>query len=72
MKFTTETIERLISNPFYAIDINPVFIQEHPKMVTKKEWIKANIKLMDEIGAERWLENLLENLTGNYIISGEE
>lgn len=69
MKFTTETIERLISNPFYAIDINPVFIQEHPKMITEKEWIKANVNLIKEIGEEKWLVNLLENLTGNYIVS---
>jgi len=31
-------------------------------MIAEEDWVKANIKLIEEIGAEEWLRRLLETL----------
>jgi len=57
--------KKMFVNPYYAININPSLVEEHEPMVSKKEWIQANIKLMDEIGQEKWLKLLLSVLQDN-------
>jgi hypothetical protein len=46
-------------NPFYAIKIEPGLVAEHEPLVSEADWVRANIKLMDEIGTQEWLERLL-------------
>lgn len=53
-----ETAE-MFANPFYAINILPSLCLEHEPMVSKETWIKANAKIIDEIGKEEWLKRLL-------------
>ena len=55
----------MLCNPFYAINIAPALCQEHPLMISRTEWIDANVNTIAQIGAERWLTNLLEVLEGN-------
>lgn len=58
----------MLSNPFYCLKkIDPIFTLEHEPLITEEEWIRVGSKLIDEIGAEAFLECLLENLKGNYI-----
>lgn len=56
-----ETVE-MFANPFYAINILPALCAEHEPMVSKETWIKANAKMIDEIGKEEWLKRLLSAL----------
>lgn len=58
--------ERIFSNPFYCINISPELTADHTPLVTEEAWIKANTHLIQTIGAEKWLKELLENLRGNF------
>jgi hypothetical protein len=46
-----------------------MFCVDHEPMVTEEQWIKANIEVIKELGSEKWLKNLLENLKGNFVTS---
>ncbi|HOX41114.1 MAG TPA: hypothetical protein PK263_02890 [bacterium] len=49
-------------NPYYAITISPSLAGDHEPMVSKEEWVKVNLKLIDELGEEAWLKELLRVL----------
>ena len=51
-------------NPFYAINLSPSLLAEHEPMIAKEKWIQVNSKLIDEIGKEEWLKQLLKVLEG--------
>ncbi len=55
-------LEEMFANPFYAINILPALCLEHETMVSKETWVKANAKMIDEIGKEEWLKRLLDVL----------
>jgi hypothetical protein len=38
----------------------------HELMISEDEWIKANVKLIRELGPGPYLPNLLSILKGNY------
>lgn len=53
----TQDVERILANPYYCLpgaDREPI--------IPEREWIKANVQLIQEIGAEKWLKRLLDNL----------
>ena len=62
--FTEDNLQRIIVNPFYAITVAPQFTEEHEPAMSEAEWVRANVSLMGEIGAERWLRQLLGVLEG--------
>jgi hypothetical protein len=65
---SAEQLKMIFTNPFYCLHkIDPVFCKEHDPLVSEEEWIKVNTQLISEIGAEKWLSLLLENLKGNYV-----
>lgn len=51
--------KELFINPYYAINISPDLVSEHELMVTKEKWIQVNARLIDELGKEEWLKQLL-------------
>lgn len=55
-------LEDMLSNPFYAITVAKPFSEDHEPLVSEEDWIKANAKLIEEIGAEEWLRLLLNKL----------
>jgi hypothetical protein len=57
-------VKDMLINPFYAININPDLAAEHEPLVSEAQWLQANLRLIDEIGAEKWLERLLAVLQG--------
>lgn len=62
-----EEIKKIFANPYYAIQIAPILATEHETLVPKETWIQANSKLIDEIGKEEWLKQLLAVLeSGNH------
>jgi hypothetical protein len=53
-------------NPFYAVTIHPDLEGEHEPIITKQRWIQANARLIDEMGVDQWLRQLLAVLEGNF------
>ena len=59
--------KKLFINPYYAIQISPTLTDEHELMVNKKKWVQVNSQLIDELGKEEWLKQLLAVLeSGNH------
>ncbi len=63
--FSTNDLEKLLVSPFYCIQIDEDLTMEHEPLVSEELWIAANIVLIREIGAEKWLLQLLEVLQGD-------
>lgn len=53
-QWTERDIRRVITNPYYALAEQPI--------IDRQMWIQANVKMLAEIGAEAWLNNLLDTL----------
>src|SRR5690242_6275370 len=62
--FTEDTVQRILINPFYAITVAPQLTTEHVPAMSEAEWVRTNASLVGEMGAERWLKQLLEALEG--------
>ena len=60
--FSEKELTRIFVNPFYAITIHPSLSMKHPYLVSEAKWIKANTMTIKEMGAKKWLENLLDVL----------
>ena len=66
-RFTEEELSKVLANPFYCLrSVHPIFAQDHDTLVSEEQWVKASANLIREIGAEKFLGLLLENLKGNY------
>jgi hypothetical protein len=63
---TPGDINVMLSNPFYAIEIDPILAEPHEPLVSEDQWIAANIKMIEDLGAEPYLRNLLSILKGNF------
>ncbi len=59
-------IAGMIANPFYAINIDDGLAMPHEPLISEDDWIKANVRLIKELGPEPYLRNLLSILKGNY------
>ena len=57
-----QNAKEIFINPYYAIRISPTLTAEHELMVTKEKWIQVNSKLIDDLGKEEWLKQLLSIL----------
>ncbi len=51
-----------ILNPTLVVNISDRLEGDHEPLVTRELWIQTNVKMIDEIGAEAWLWQLLEVL----------
>jgi hypothetical protein len=58
-KMDEDDVRDMLISPFYAINIEPELALEHEPLVSEAQWVGANLKLIDEIGAQEWLEPLL-------------
>ena len=65
-EWTPGDVTGMIANPFYAINIDEGLAVPHEPLISEDDWIKANIRLIEELGAEPYLRNLLSVLKGNY------
>jgi hypothetical protein len=59
-------VQSVLINPVYAITIHRDLIGEHEPTVSQAQWIEANTKLIEQMGAEAWLKQLLAVLQGNF------
>lgn len=57
----------LFINPYYAIRISSNLAVDHDTMVSKYQWIKVNAQLIDELGKEEWLKQLLSVLESDKL-----
>jgi hypothetical protein len=57
--------KKMFANPYYAIVIAESLNKEHEPIIAEEDWVKVNVKLINEIGAEEWLHRLLDVLKGN-------
>ena len=64
--WTPGDITGMIANPFYAITIHEGLTLPHEPMISEDDWIEANVNLINELGPEPYLRNLLSVLKGNY------
>ncbi len=64
--WTPGDIAGMIANPLYAITIDETLTLPHEPMVSEEDWIKANVNLINELGPEPYLRNLLSVLKGDY------
>jgi hypothetical protein len=57
-----EDVVRLLVDPFMAVSIDPEIAQRCQPTVSKELWVRANVRLVDELGVEAWLTQLLDVL----------
>jgi hypothetical protein len=55
----------MIANPFCAINIDEGLAVAPQQLISEDDWIKANVRLIEELGAEPYLRNLLSVLKGS-------
>jgi hypothetical protein len=60
-------IAALAANPFYAIQIDPMLATPHETIIDEEDWIRSNVKLIENLGPEAYLRNLLSVLKGGYV-----
>ena len=65
--WTVEDVQRVLINPFYAITLASGLCLDHAPIVTREEWVQANAYLIEQMGAEAWLERLLEGLEADLL-----
>ena len=65
-QLTGRDVEQILINPFYAVTIHADLATPHKPIVSKAEWIEANLRLIDQIGTEAWLQKLLAVLEGDF------
>lgn len=58
----TSAAESLIANPFYAVEFATHIFKRHTEG-PKEDWVAANTHLIDDIGPEAWLGELLDSLS---------
>ena len=64
--WTPGDVASMVANPFYAINIDKGLALLHEPFISEDDWIRANVKLVEELGPEAYLRNLLSVLKGNY------
>ena len=68
--FTEEEISKIVANPFYCLSsVHPIFAQDHEPLISEEMWVAAAAAAIKDMGAEKFLRLLLENLKGNYVAS---
>lgn len=61
----------MLMNPYYAITLYPGLFGKHPPLVDEEQWVKTNTRLIDELGAEAYLRQLLAVLKGDFPDNGD-
>jgi hypothetical protein len=68
--FTEEELSKIVANPFYFLSsVHPIFAQDHEPLISEAIWIEAAAVAIKDMGAEKFLRLLLENLKRNNVAS---
>jgi hypothetical protein len=65
-QWTGDKVERIAMNPFYAITLHPDLFGDHDPLISREQWIDANARLVEQLGAKQYLSNLLDTLAGDF------
>ncbi len=65
--WTEADVQAVLVNPFYAVSIAPSLCGEHEPLIDRAQWVQANARLIEQIGAEAWLERLLDVLASGRV-----
>ena len=65
-EWTPGDVAAMIGNPFYAVNIDLDLAVAHDLIISEEEWVAANARLIDELGPEPYLRNLLAVLKGAH------
>ncbi|MEV4224857.1 hypothetical protein [Nonomuraea sp. NPDC049725] len=68
--WTPEMVAGVMINPFNAVQLDPALTARHDPLVSEEEWVKVNLRVIEQHGAEFFLYALLRILKGEYV--GEE
>ncbi len=61
-KITQWELQKIFTQPFYAINFHESLFGEHETIITRKQWIEVGCKLIKDIGPEAFLGTLLDSL----------
>jgi len=64
--WTPGDVASMVANPFYAVNIDEGLALPHEPLISEDDWVRANVGLIEELGPEAYLRNLLSILKGNY------
>ena len=64
--WTPGDVASMVAIPFYAINIDEGLTLPHDPLISEEDWGRANVGLIEELGPEAYLRNLLSILKGNY------
>jgi hypothetical protein len=65
---SNEDFQKACTDPMYCLKkVDELYTQNREPLVSEKYWINTNVNLINEMGPEKWLRLLLDNLKGNYI-----
>ncbi len=70
-KLDDNDMTAMLINPYYAITLSPALFGDHPPLTSEELWVKANTRLIDELGAEAYLRHLLAVLKSDFPDNGE-
>lgn len=58
-------------SPYQAVNIDPLFAVEHSPIIERAMWIEANAVQIRTMGAQKWLQQLLDVLNGDIVTARE-
>ncbi len=62
----TDPTKAMLMNPYYAITLYPGLFGEHSPLTSEDDWVRANTNLIEQLGTEAYLRQLLAVLKGDY------
>jgi hypothetical protein len=66
-EWTATAVAGAVVNPIHAIEIDPALASPHPPILSEDEWVQANLRVIEDFGAEFFLRALLRTLKGGYL-----
>lgn len=70
---TEDDMGSMLANPYYAVTLQDYLFGHQKRASADEDWVLLNIKLMEDLGAKQWLEELLDVLSlDNEIYDGHD
>ena len=63
-----DDLKRIFINPFSSLLVASALVEEHELLVSTEEWINANNRLIESLGTETWLQQVVTALEGKEVL----
>src|SRR5258708_7642343 len=60
-------LKRIFVNPFSSLLVASALVEEHELLVSADEWINTNKMLIESLGTETWLQQVVTALEGKEV-----